>query len=338
LQAWPHLIGQKIIPIKLCLFIDGLDEYDGIGLDLVNLLDSTAMSPNIKVCASSRPEIVYEDAFGKRPGLRLQGLTKPDIELFVEERLVSHKKMQELIAKEPSSTRELVHEIQEAANGVFLWVEIVVSSLLRGLGNSDQTSDLKRRLRLLPKTLEKLFEHMISRVDEAYIEESSQLFQLVNEGTLRTSNLEDEAELPTIIELLFASSDYSHLAESANDGFLSVDQMFQKCHEMNKRLMSRCGGLIETSKKRLLHSAPTITLDCHVGYLHRTVRDFLVMPKTQQILANQAGTRFNASTQILRSCILQLKALPGLQGGDGMGGDYLINRALTFAKKSEEET
>jgi hypothetical protein len=66
---------------------------------------------------------------------------------------------------------------------------------------------------------------MISRVDEAYIEESSQLFQLVNEGTLRRSKLEceAEAELPTIIELLFASSDYSHLAESANNGCLSVE-------------------------------------------------------------------------------------------------------------------
>ena len=40
---------------RFCLFIDGLDEYEGEHSELVELLSSFAASPNIKLCLSSRP-------------------------------------------------------------------------------------------------------------------------------------------------------------------------------------------------------------------------------------------------------------------------------------------
>ncbi|KAN0102137.1 hypothetical protein V8E51_012647 [Hyaloscypha variabilis] len=339
LQAWKTLISQEVISVKICLFIDGLDEYEGAGFDLVNLFDSTAISPNIKICASSRPEIVYQDAFANSPGLRLQDMTKSDIQLYIKDRLVSHKKMQDLIAKEPFKAQELINEIQESANGVFLWVEIVVTSLISGLGNLDHISDLRRRLRLLPKSLEKLFEHMISKVDEAYIEESSQLFKLVIDGTLRAADYqENEATLPTILELSFALSSDSRNAETVEVDSMSVDQIFERCENMDVRLTSRCGGLLETQKKWNLGSPPRVTPDSVVGYLHRTVGDFLNLQKTRRILDDQAGPTFNPATQILKSCISQLNVLPSLPGTRGLGTSFLINRALCFAKRAEEET
>jgi hypothetical protein len=51
----------------------------------------------------------------------------------------------------------LVEEIVEKANEVFLWVKLVVQSLLAGLGNRDSITDLQRRLRELPSDLEKLY-------------------------------------------------------------------------------------------------------------------------------------------------------------------------------------
>jgi hypothetical protein len=79
LQAFKLLIEQTILPVKICLFIDGLDEYEGNHGDLADIFLNLSASPNIKICVSSRPLLIFEDAFGNAPGLRLQDLTSPDI-------------------------------------------------------------------------------------------------------------------------------------------------------------------------------------------------------------------------------------------------------------------
>lgn len=73
-----------------------------------------------------------------------------------------------------------MQEIVERAQGVFLWVNLVVKSLLSGLGNRDDIADLQRRLRLLPTELEDLYEKMLfRRADEFYDEKASQTFHIV---------------------------------------------------------------------------------------------------------------------------------------------------------------
>ncbi|CZR51699.1 uncharacterized protein PAC_01576 [Phialocephala subalpina] len=81
-----------------------------------------------------------------------------------------------------------------------------------------------------------------------------------------------------------------------------------------------------------------ITPDSIVGYLHRTVKDFLVKPETRYILADQSGQTFDPSTHILKSCILQLKALAMMSARQGVGRRHLINRSLSFARRAEQET
>jgi hypothetical protein len=54
--------------------------------------------------------------------------------------------MQRLAAIESEETQKLIEEIVIYADGVFLWTKPVVVSLLKGLGNRDQISDLQVRL------------------------------------------------------------------------------------------------------------------------------------------------------------------------------------------------
>lgn len=65
--------------LRICLFIDGLDEYegdsDGTYVDIVALFSEIATSPNIKICLSSRPWLAFEDSFLLGPTLRLEDLT-----------------------------------------------------------------------------------------------------------------------------------------------------------------------------------------------------------------------------------------------------------------------
>jgi hypothetical protein len=179
LQAFKLLVEQTTIPVKMCLFIDGIDEYDGNHGDLAEVFLNLTSSPNVKICVSSRPLLVFEDVFGNAPGLRLQDLTYPDIARYVRDNLEDNKRFRLLEQKEPQRAPQLIQEIATKPDGVFLWVYLVVRSLLEGLGNGNRNADLRRRLKMLPADLEALYAHMLwKRVDKSYLRDDSEILQL----------------------------------------------------------------------------------------------------------------------------------------------------------------
>jgi hypothetical protein len=62
-----------------------------------------------------------------------------------------------------------MQEVVEKAEGVFLWVRIVVDSLLRGIRNLDNMLVLLGRLNLLPRELEPLYEYLMSQIEPVYL-------------------------------------------------------------------------------------------------------------------------------------------------------------------------
>jgi hypothetical protein len=179
MQAFTNLIQQTAYPLKMCLFIDGLDEFEGDHREIASLFTKLADSSNIKVCVSSRPELPFQDAFSSFPNLRLQDLTYIDIRRYVNETLNTNSRYQQLTIDEPLAAPELECEIISRADGVFLWVRLVVKSLLNGLGNRDDIDDLQRRLEILPRDLEGLYHHMLSRIDPFYMGKAARMFQVV---------------------------------------------------------------------------------------------------------------------------------------------------------------
>lgn len=133
--------------MKFCFFIDGLDEFDGDHSELVAFVHRLlARGPHIKACVSSRPWAVFEDTFKGCPGLSLQDLTHADIEHFVSAKLNAHPGFLEIQQREPKYAPRLISEIAGKASGVFLWVDLVLRSLLEGLTHGDSISVLQRRV------------------------------------------------------------------------------------------------------------------------------------------------------------------------------------------------
>jgi hypothetical protein len=141
-DAFKLLATQTTVKTKICFFVDGLDEYDGDVTEMVELFMVTANSPSVKICLSSRPWLVFEDAFQGLPGLRLQDLTNNDITYFVNDKLINNRRWAQLAVEDPERSIHLVNEIVTKAGGVFLWVKLVVVSLHNGLGNHDDIEDL----------------------------------------------------------------------------------------------------------------------------------------------------------------------------------------------------
>lgn len=179
-RATRRLIHRLVAKGKLCLFIDGLDEYDGHYPDIIELLQEFASLPNLKLCLSSRPLLIFENAFTNFASLRLQDLTQPDITLFVRDNLRNNAQMLDLMSEEPKAATNLVQEIVTKADGVFLWVRLVVKSLLDGLRDGDHTIDLQQRLKNTPPDLESLYQYMLSRMEPDYAVQASEIFQIVH--------------------------------------------------------------------------------------------------------------------------------------------------------------
>ena len=162
-NAFTGLSKHAMFSKKFCFFIDGLDEYDGDHNDVIDLIQSFTASKQVKVCLSSRPWNVFEVAFGQSmyPRILLEELTQSDIESYVHSTLEENRLFYLLKEKEYKRCDELVDEIICRAQGVFLWVFLVVRSLLQGLTNADRIIDLQKRLRSLPNDLVAYFRHML---------------------------------------------------------------------------------------------------------------------------------------------------------------------------------
>lgn len=163
--------------VKFCFFIDGLDEYVGDSVSLIDLVSSLASSPRIKVCVSSRPWNIFTRAYHDRTDgqLEVQALTRYDIRIYVNDKMNADDRFVKLREKDEASCLQLVDGITAKANGVFLWVYLVVQSLLRGLTNDDSLKILQRRLESYPNTLDEYFQRMFDRVENVYRVESSRL-------------------------------------------------------------------------------------------------------------------------------------------------------------------
>lgn len=311
-----RLKNQTDIDAKFCFFVDGLDEYDGDHQEIVDLFDLLADSDHVKVCLSSRPWNVFQAAFGhlKSQSLRLETLTRHDIRQFAEDRLGQNRHFKSLKASD-SKYQSLLEEIVDASQGVFLWVVLVVRSLLRGLTNADTIAELQRRLRLLPTDLEKFFKHILDTTEDIYHQRASQAFIVAQQAqgplSLMTYSFLDEEDPEFAL--------HSPIVPTTDREKLS------RLCRMKTRLNAQCNGLLECTWPRsswldsLLEDpalpcgggiTPVVLSQAfQVQFLHRTVRDFVATRDIQNILQSRCRKDFRPDVAICYAVLAELRTL-----------------------------
>jgi transcriptional regulator of met regulon len=258
---------------KYCFFIDGLDEYklpdEGDYDDLIQLMQRFSSRSNFKFCVSSREENEFRDEYLKVNHFILHHLTRQDIENLVHQRLNENHHFQRLAAN-VSTYLDLEWEIVRKAQGVFLWVSLVVKTLLDGMRNSDTIADLHRELNDLPDTLEVYFQRIIESIEPRYRVAAAKTLQVTN-----------QAERPLPLLAYYFLDEEGKSQESFHPSHsLSSDEVDQYHEDARRRLSARCRGLLEVVEYKS-NSQP---LRFSVVYLHRTVRDFLYETSKMQIL------------------------------------------------------
>ncbi|KAF2464920.1 uncharacterized protein BDR25DRAFT_241210, partial [Lindgomyces ingoldianus] len=263
-----RVIMSQETPIRFCFFIDGLDEYEDDNKgpeELLDTLRSIDCSSNTKLCVSSRPWVIFRDEFGKTPEwhIRLEDLTRDDIRSFVSFKFNKNEQFQKLKERDPRYPK-LIEDVVERARGVFLWVRLVVRSLLEGLTYHDSVATLSRRLNSFPEDLDDFFQHMIDSIPTIY-----------RIQTARTFKIATEAKQP---QLLMTYSFVDGLEEDREYCFklpiapMALPEIETRAEQMERRLDGRCRGLLEIVEDRECTAFDKYKID----FLHRTVRDFLL--------------------------------------------------------------
>lgn len=159
---------------KMCIFIDGLDEYEGSFTDYWELADrlldwANQSSGRVKFCVSSRPEVQFVKAFGSRDAscirqIHLHEFTTGDIEKHCHDQFANSTWFtgSDMVP----NYGKFIDQIVSRAEGVFLWAVLVTKVLLHETRKDGFERDLWRRLEEIPDDINALYDRLFDSMGE----------------------------------------------------------------------------------------------------------------------------------------------------------------------------
>ncbi|KAH8884384.1 hypothetical protein GQ53DRAFT_846311 [Thozetella sp. PMI_491] len=335
LDLFQEIIDQKL-PMKFCFFIDGLDEYQDETKShrkLLDMLKRISDSEDIKLLVSSRPWTEFIDEFGENKNslLKLEDLTRGDISRYVRDKFMENRHFRERSSDLANAT--LVEQVTTRAQGVFLWVVLVVRDLLNGFTYSDSIRTLQRRLETFPSDLASFFRRMLDSVPDIY-----------KAQTWRSFEVALMAERPVLLVT------FGYLDELDEDGVpaqLQIRTPITKAelHSIQKRttrrLDGRCRGLLEVVVEDLDEPASSVQdkyFKRRVDFLHRTVRDFLIDSAEVTAMMNKGRENESSSETAFLLCHAVLQAIKMAPTWKGVGKTdipELTRDLLAYAHRAE---
>ena len=260
----------------LCLFIDGLDEFDGEEDELINIMEDLVENPHVKVCLSSRPQPSFERAFGLAPKLRLQDLTYDDICNFVSDKLQGESEMRSAEWKS-----QFIKDLAFRAEGCFLWVALAVRDQVQGLRNGDSNRQLRERLSSLPNEVEGVYARMLDKIEKLYWNEASRY--------LRLMLLEHGPSL-----LKFTLTFHEKLDAFCNCEGFSGSELLVAMRLAQKRTLVTCAGLLEIYERK---DPPTKKVDFDIDDKTSDHTDFILKSNLSICWFHRTAFDFMTETQ-----------------------------------------
>ena len=271
------------------MFIDGLDELDGQYDGVIKTITDLSEQRHVKICVSSRPLLVFANAFTGKPCLRLQDLTFDTIREYINLQLSQSIHQHASYSKNAQQRAKMLLEmIVERADGVFLWAVIATREVRDGLQGMVDLDQLAEAIEVLPPELESLFMLVIGRIKPAFQRDAAKFLQIIlSVDSYPYLDLCKLYWLHSQQELQDAPFVYENIARS---------ELAEACRTLKIRLLSHTAGLVELTPQRTnarWHFCKVENWDpivfTGVDFSHRTVRDFLRDNNEAKSFLNEKG-------------------------------------------------
>lgn len=271
-------LGQR----RLCLFIDALDECDEEQVrEMIKFFEELETDVDadgqVDICFASRPYPLIDIECGQRLELEQQAGHADDLKKFINRRLQIGK-------------GKLVHEVQQRlqdkANGVFMWVVLVVDALNQEFRRG-RIFAVRQRLQEIPSGLSDLFRDLLRR-DTVNMDDLLLCLQwiLFSKRPLRRE------------EFYFAMVAGWHVQHERNSVW--VDEPWNRdeatIEVMDKFVLSSSKGLAEVTRAGK---------NATVQFIHESVNDFLLKDGgLYDLWPELAGNFVCSSHEKLKNCCL----------------------------------
>jgi len=265
--ALDYLVSATEAQFMICLFIDGLDEFEDSQISRNELLRAKLASwQHVKLCVASRPEQAFEDEYGAGSYLKLEDLTYASIAKFVEDKLRAHTRWHTLTSLE--SPTSLLHALVRKAEGVFLWVVLAVHDIEKGLDDRNNLETLFTKLAKLPSELTDLYTRMLSIMSQEYQDVARKIFQWMLDRP------KEEMELIDLMFLLWPE-DMQYSTSSKNNFVDASSRLSAPTENLKVILRTRCVGMLEVKRSEGVEA-----FGSEVRFVHRSAYDFLLASET----------------------------------------------------------
>ncbi|KAF9768241.1 hypothetical protein IL306_014480, partial [Fusarium sp. DS 682] len=264
--------------------------------------------------SGKKPQVVRWLYMKKASGILLEDLTKPDMRLFVRE------KLQPLLSNHSISTEaygKLSMMLVNKAQGVFLWLYLATRSLITGIENKDADDLLVARVHELPGELEDLYTDMWQRFNEnnsVYREIAARYFYYaLQQWRILYKASQDNVyrynaaiDGPTLFQIACAEDLETQETVLVGSGTMNSEETQRLCDKAKASIHTRCAGLLQVKTREATmdksHTANAVF--SQVVFIHRTAHDFLVDTETgQTILGRNLSSTPAAHIRLLKGLI-----------------------------------
>ncbi|KAJ6257569.1 hypothetical protein Dda_7354 [Drechslerella dactyloides] len=281
---------------KLYLVIDGLDELSEPGEAVKQLLQHTNHLPNVRTVLLSRDISTINCRLLSYPVIKLDGRnTGQDIDRYLNEQLDDLRLEDEEVEISP----EVRDMLSKKADGMFLWVKYMMSSLR----SATSLEGIVEKISEMPKDLDEFYDSILLKLART----SEELHGLAKR----------------VIMLMCAASRPLKWEELAC--MLSTDGNEEegKIIKYKSRILTACSPLIENS-----------TETNEFRFAHASVMEYFLNPKSKRSQALQLGFAFreiDAQTEIAFVCLNYLLGLdPRSQNEEAKAKQPFLEYAETF--------
>ncbi|CAJ2504283.1 Uu.00g116770.m01.CDS01 [Anthostomella pinea] len=214
-------------------------------------------SDGLKICVAS-PWTEFEDEFSEGPMLQMHSLTWEDMEAFVTRKFQGNKGFDEQKHLYSQAASQLLADITQKANGVFLWVSVVVQHLLGLFTEGLSIYKAQEALQNLPLDLSSLYDAIWNRISPENMSDALFMMQVVAAA---------EGPLPWLI---------MWIAEEARHGTVQPRALSKKegwrdfaWLSLKRKIAIRTRNILELTTGK----------DGFVDFTHRTARDWAMQPE-----------------------------------------------------------
>ncbi|KAL7935799.1 hypothetical protein V8C35DRAFT_333614 [Trichoderma chlorosporum] len=277
-ESFEALLSSCGKTVKLILLIDAMDEFDEPPSEIIKCIGHMkARCPRgLKICATIRSWRKFEAEFRADPRLEMHLMTGNDIKTLIQEKFKNNHRYAEQKLLYPEATSQLLLDMVQRSNGVFLWARIVGELYSNEFSRGQSMPQARKALESLPSDISSLYGTIWKSIPTESLSDASYMMQVLR------------AYGDSISWKMFWFIEEKRFCLEDAPVYLREEERFGVLRLLQRKIAARTNGILR------------IGADGSVDFVHHTASDWAAQPENWQLISSFTDERFDPYLCILK--------------------------------------